>query len=67
MASANAETRRHTDAAEEGLASRSLGDVEEADERLVADLVEHEPNRAAPAGEALEGRDDGREDGPNGD
>ena len=44
----------HADSAEEGLGGCSIGNVEEADERLVADLVQRDLERVASVGEALQ-------------
>ena len=50
----------HADSAEEGLSGCSVGNVEEADERLVADLVQRDLERVASVGEALQRGEDGR-------
>ena len=52
----------HADSAEEGLGGCSIGDVEEADKWLVADLVQRDLERVASVGEALQRGENGRED-----
>ena len=52
--------RIRADSAEQGLGGRSVRDVEEADERLVADLVQRDLERVASVGEALQRGEDGR-------
>ena len=56
-----------TDASDLRVRSGGLGDVEEADERLVADLVQRDLERIGCVRDALERGEDRGEDGPNRD